>query len=39
MESILNRKDLSNWILSQKNITDMWHKKIEILEKRLSQIP
>jgi hypothetical protein len=39
MESILNPKDLSNWILSQKNISDMWHKKIEILEKRLSEIP
>ena len=34
----LSPSELKNWMLGQKNIIDMWHAKIEILEKRLSDI-
>jgi len=39
MELKLKTSELTNWMLSQKNISDMWYKKIEELEKRLSEIP
>jgi hypothetical protein len=38
MELKLNPSELTNWMLSQKNISDMWQKKIEELEHRLSKI-
>ena len=38
MELKLNPSELTNWLLSQKNISDMWQKKIDELERRLSKI-
>lgn len=39
MELKLKPVEFTTWMVSQKNISVMWHKKIKELEKRLLQIP